>query len=471
MALVTTFATTPLTSLLYPRWYQIKLAAWKRGEIDWDDNRLNDEESSSRGDSVSFSKVQSSEVTRLLTYLRADAMPSVLTIVSLLAKSATAAVNPNVHPNRRDEKSFEASVSAQSAAKAPLQVHAVRFMELTDRDSSVMKVSEMDEYTSRDPVVNTFRTFGQLNHIATAGDVVVAPESNYAVTLKDKASEVLAELVLIPWSGSGSMNDQPLFTDSADSRFANGSYSHFVNTALRNAVCNVAVFVDQGFGGSKKINPNRRPSMMKRTISAVTLQDLNAPTAPVMNQGHHIFFPYFGSEDDKVALRFVLQLAMNPNITATIVHFRLSEATMGEITAASDPYDPRASFSAPNERKNPTVTTSGPPSHYATFFSSLRDSLPSQLASRVVFETYSSSSPLNDTLDHARKEVGVNAKNAGDLIVLGRNSGFDTALSSAIQETTTPLGSEAKGALGVIAEGAIKKGLSASVLVMKAVGT
>ena len=470
MALVTTFATTPLTSILYPRWYQIKLAAWKRGEIDWDDNRLNDEESQSRGDSVSFSKAQNSEVTKLLTYLRADSMPSVLTIISLLAKTTTAAFSPKVHPNKRDEKFLEASMSSQSTSKQSIQVHGVRFLELTDRDSSVMKVSEMDEYRSRDPIVNTFRTFGQVNQISVAGDVVLTPESNYAKSLKEKASEVFAELVFIPWSGSGAMNDQPLLSDSPETRFANGSYSRFVSTALNNAVSNVAVFVDQGFGGSKKINPNRRPSMMKRTISAVTHQDLNTLSKPSMNQGHHIFFPFFGSEDDKVALRFVLQLAMNPSVTATIVRYQLSEAIMGEVTSNSSPYGSRPSFSNPIDVKNPTVTTSDPSSHYATFFSSLRDSLPSQLNSRVVFETYSSNSPFNDILDFARKEVGVNSNNAGDMIVLGRNIEFNVALRGDIhQDTEVSFGSEAKDALGVLAEGVIRKGLNASVLVMKAV--
>src|SRR5271156_1939313 len=34
MALITTFATTPLTTLLYPKWYQDKLKLWKKGKID-----------------------------------------------------------------------------------------------------------------------------------------------------------------------------------------------------------------------------------------------------------------------------------------------------------------------------------------------------------------------------------------------------------------------------------------------------
>lgn len=40
MALVTTFATTPLTMVLFPPSYQKKLAAWKLREIDWNGTSL-----------------------------------------------------------------------------------------------------------------------------------------------------------------------------------------------------------------------------------------------------------------------------------------------------------------------------------------------------------------------------------------------------------------------------------------------
>ena len=44
MALVTTFATTPLVSWLYPPSYQRKLELWKQGKIDWDGNTLEPED-------------------------------------------------------------------------------------------------------------------------------------------------------------------------------------------------------------------------------------------------------------------------------------------------------------------------------------------------------------------------------------------------------------------------------------------
>ena len=76
MALITTFVTTPLTSFLYPPWYQKKLEAWKRGEIDWDtgapipSDRTRAEDGSNDGENASVA----SEIRSLLVYLRLDNM-------------------------------------------------------------------------------------------------------------------------------------------------------------------------------------------------------------------------------------------------------------------------------------------------------------------------------------------------------------------------------------------------------------
>ena len=74
MALITTFATTPLTSALYPPWYQRKLEAWKRGDIDWDTGApVRNSNGESRED-MSLQKMGSTRVGNMLIYLRLDNM-------------------------------------------------------------------------------------------------------------------------------------------------------------------------------------------------------------------------------------------------------------------------------------------------------------------------------------------------------------------------------------------------------------
>lgn len=74
MALITTFATTPLTSLLYPPWYQKKIEAWKRGEIDWDTGAPIDNVHKGSQDGLIEHEKPAEDVRSLLVYLRLDNM-------------------------------------------------------------------------------------------------------------------------------------------------------------------------------------------------------------------------------------------------------------------------------------------------------------------------------------------------------------------------------------------------------------
>ena len=72
MALITTFATTPLASALYPTWYQKKLSAWKRGDIDWETGALLRDGRESFESSPQ--KPGTSRIESLFIYLRLDNM-------------------------------------------------------------------------------------------------------------------------------------------------------------------------------------------------------------------------------------------------------------------------------------------------------------------------------------------------------------------------------------------------------------
>jgi hypothetical protein len=69
MALVTTFASSPLTAFFYPVWYQKKVESWRRGEIDWDTGKPLDGSETPRN-SVHYEKLAAEKVKRLTVYLR-----------------------------------------------------------------------------------------------------------------------------------------------------------------------------------------------------------------------------------------------------------------------------------------------------------------------------------------------------------------------------------------------------------------
>ncbi|KAI6780516.1 Golgin-like protein [Emericellopsis cladophorae] len=157
MTLLTTFATTPLVTYLYSPWYQKKLAAWKRGEISWDDSSTAQD-----GKSVAQQNLPASNhVGQVPVYLRLDTMPSLLSLVSLFGMTADSAGGTGLN---------EKSPHHTPPVVCPVRAHGLRLIQLGDRDSSVMSVSDVDEYTKSDTVVNTWRTVGPILKVVVSGE-------------------------------------------------------------------------------------------------------------------------------------------------------------------------------------------------------------------------------------------------------------------------------------------------------------
>ena len=471
MALITTVSTTPLTSWLYPVWYQKKLDAWKRGEIDWDGNRLTPDGQEINPEQ-SIEKLQNNQVRRLLVYLRLDSLPSLFTFIALLGGDRSV-VTTKTHRAKVDlasvpEGTDTTDSSTALVSKRPLEVHGLRMLELTERTSSVMKVSELDEYSYRDPVVNAFRTFAQLNNVAVSGGVSVVPESLYAETLTSQASDHFSDLVLIPWSENGGVSEGEMAADS----FSSGLQDAFIQKTLETATCNTAIFVNRGFGGSAM--QESKPAALTRTVSGLSLRShREAVFAPVADRSHHVYFPFFGGADDRVALRFVLQLAQNTNITVTVIHFIMPilSSKSPELTAeAIRTTGGRASGSqlAISERIDTETLYSGAAKDTALLHT-LRDSLPNTLANRVVFVDIATTNPIADCLDHARQEIGQSPKNAGDLVVVGRDRHASISISDN-ELGSGSSGGEMRKTLGIVTESLISGGIRGSILVIQAGG-
>ncbi|KAF2876961.1 K(+)/H(+) antiporter-like protein 1 [Massariosphaeria phaeospora] len=460
MALITTFVSSPLTMYFYPPWYQKKVEAFKRGEIDWDTGKRLDG-TESVVDGAHYDKLEAQKIRRLVVYLRLDSMPNLLAFASLFGGQSvrpTTKVHPAMQQTTSESKETGGATSTEEPPNRPVEAYGLRLLNLTDRGSSVMQVSEVESYTAHDPVVNTFRTFGRLHNLAVSGEVMVVPEDSFADTISMRASD--SDFLLIPWSETGGMGEQAIIEDKGTkNKLAASSYVSFVNATFEQATVPTAVLVNKNFGGPKNKDKKAR---LTRTYSSVSLgshRDRPAD-APITDLSHHIFFPFFGGDDDRAALRLVLQLAENPDITATLVHFDVpsefleqSESLPGSSTAT---------------KGGTVVTVAGTTRDQdAAFFASLRASLPAELSNRVVFETVTSSSPSTDVIARAGIEVGQAPRNAGDLVVLGRNigrKGFQyIEPTEDIRHLSTPAST-----LGVLAEKVWEAKLGASVLVVKA---
>lgn len=407
----------------------------------------------------------------MLVYLRLDSLPSLFAFITLLSPQTDPATAKDpveaadsVEDTGEGSKSTPNPVTSISSRKQkPLEVHGLRLIELTDRTSSVMQVTEdlsEDLYSQRDPVINTFRTFSSLspmsNNVAVSGRVAVVPESSYAETLTSHAADTASEFALIPWSEYGSLSDfdQPTLSLGGDRFKGNAPHLEFIHKTLHKAekVCNAGVFIDNGFGG---FGPRpSQPGGLTRSKSGVSLHSQHHRTPAlatyptITDRTHHIFLPFIGGADDRVALRLVLQLARNANVTATVVHLKFTHSN-----------------------------TENDEDEDATLLSTLRDSLSADVASRITFtesnltEGKNSNSLAETVLGLAKVTVGQKRGGAGDVVVVGRRhvgagdkeiGGATSATAASSRVDVSAGSSSANGGLvtlgktvGVVAEGLV----------------
>ncbi|KAK3316310.1 Sodium/hydrogen exchanger family-domain-containing protein [Apodospora peruviana] len=470
MALVTTVTTTPLTKALYPPWYQKKVEKWRRGEINWDGSPT-ETESSTTTQTEPVDKFNVTQIRRLLVYLRLDSLPSLFTFIALLGPEAK--TTPARLEGISEESPESPSVNEIVIKKRPLEVHGLRLIELTERTSSVMHVTEGEAfYTQRDPVVNAFRAFSQLHDVAVSGRVAVVTEDSYAETLMSQASETSSDFALIPWSEYGSISEEQSvpFAEESNDRFTAHAHLDFMNQTLQRATttCDAGIFIDKGFGGITKPADQER-LQLTRTTSGMSLRShRELATLPIANKSHHLFFPFFGGADDRAALRLVLQLAKNPHVTASIVHINWSSAdTHDEDTGEQSK---AAAAAAKVVEADSEITAKD-----LNILALAQSSLPAELSKRVTFSDANviPGTVIAETLTLAQQTVGQTAKNAGDIVVLGRRP--SRLASSAASESGGGSSShhsslDFEKVVGVIAEQLITKGVKASILVVQAGG-
>ncbi|KAH7009453.1 Sodium/hydrogen exchanger family-domain-containing protein [Microdochium trichocladiopsis] len=432
----------------------LKLDAWKRGEIDWDGKPIVHDDNSF---SDSAQKLHKTKIQRVLVYLRLDSLPSTFTFLSILGVEEV--------PAAPAEDAAHASDGARTVGPRarPLEVHALRILELTDRSSSVMKVTETEDYAKRDPVINAFRTFSRLHDLAFSGNVVVTPESMYADTVVTSASSQESDFVLVPWSQVGSnTEDQSVpFRVSSEDRYNPGPHLDFVQSVFAKAICTTGILVSNDTNGTGTFE---RPGLT-RSKSVVSMRsNREVAVLPNFEKSHRIFLPFVGGPDDRAALRFVLQIAKNPNVTATILHLTLSDAV-------DDSISPVPATTSEHVSKEPTVVDSL--AEDATLFSTLQSSLPAELAARVTFSKLSvpSKAAAEKAIKAASETIGQNPRNSGNIVVVGRRH-------SILQQQRRPSSSPAaanyfvqdgmRNTIGVLGQQLVFGGLQASILVIQA---
>ena len=439
MALVTTFATTPLVVWLYPPWYQRKLDLWKKGKIDWDGKPLPQEESSesSEGDWAEHHEA----VRKVIIYLRVDGLPRIFTLVSMFAakREPEEHAGPLLKPEGGGVFKNQRATASVTTIRRPVRVNGLRLVELTERESSVMRVSELEEYAARDPIIKAFGTFGTSQDVSVAGQVAVVPGRTFSSTLLRRAKDLTADFIVIPWSETGTMSEQPSFYDEhTGGPLANREFAKLVSDTFdkARAFSNVGVIIDKMVilpVVQDENNTDKPPFQLNRTNTGISMADRNKSVIEfkLSDSGRNrLVVLYTGSEDDLFAVKLGLQFAKHDNVDLKVIKAMVNKE------AEDDDHD-------------------------STFdYKTLKSSVPDHMKSRVQF--MDSELPPLDAAVAALKEPS----SADTLLILGRGT---SDLSLSVVSSASSLSSTA--ALGSLATNMVhelkQKKLNSSLLVVQ----
>jgi hypothetical protein len=300
-ALILTFMTTPLVILFYPAKYRIH----HRGEKP----TIGDEAATTTPKPASDDDTK----TRFALLLdKIEALPAAMTLSQLLHSSD--ARSSFSGRSSIDEKAVEAGFTPTPVESSPgITIEALRLIELTNRTSAVLRSQEADSLIYNDPVVSVYRTFGQLNHFNVSANLSVINFDEFPEAIARHVTDTKSEMVIIPWPrgatsvleeeaqqqvGARNPFDGIFHKTTSQDQTSSVVYSEFIRKVFAKSPSDIALFVDRG------------------TIS---------PSSPVNTQ--HLFLPFFGGPDDRLALNFLVQLCERSWVTATVVRLNKADAT------------------------------------------------------------------------------------------------------------------------------------------------
>jgi hypothetical protein len=446
--LVTTFATTPLATWLYPHEYQrkmeLKRIAHAGPEKTSADNQGSD-------DAISTKK------NRLLVVLnKVEYLPPMMMLLQLLQP---------LSPQQTSDKDKADKVQSSSS----ITVHVLRLVELTQRISTVMKISETEETTLHDPIMNIFRTFGQLNFVRVKANLAVVAQQDFAQNVAERAEDTDANLVIIPWGGAGAVIDDPSnpFVGPREKKETSPQVAHFIQEVFSEVTsrANVAVLVDRGLGVSSLTENSEKDTSIR------------------------VFLPFFGGIDDREALSFAIQLLEHSNVSVSVLRITISsEPTEHDATLKNSAFTKELEESTENNSED---LQRPPLAHKISSASAhilhsnddrkasddadeklLTQTLKSRTGviasnARVNYTEISSSTPLQTAIKRAKDIVG-----RKDLIIVGRGR-HDASFNHRTEfmdiiKNLGDYGVDTRKSLGDIAQAFLVGDTAASILVMQA---
>jgi len=415
-----------------------------------------------------------SKKNKLLVVLnKVEHLPAMMMLVQLLQPLSSSTKNGSAQL-KIGEKGEKENATLDQQLSISMTVHVLRLVELTQRISSVMKFNETEETTLYDPIMNIFRTFGQLNFVKVKANLAVVAQDFFAQQVVEKAEDTDANLVIIPWGGAGAIIDDPLnpLEEVLKPRLkkeTSPQVSHFIQEIFSEvpSIANVGVFVDRGLGASPLTTST------ENGISNISIR---------------VFLPFFGGIDDREALSFVVQLLDHPNVSINVLRVTKSpEPTEHDTILKGNAF---MSDTGENMEQNPEGVQRPSLAHKMSSASAhiLRSSVAREAShaadesllsrtlkskvmasnARVIYTEIASSTPLQTAIERAKSVV-----ESKDLVVVGRGRN-EVSFSHRAEfmdihkNSGGGYGNDTRKSLGDIAESFLVGGIAASILVLQA---
>ncbi|KIP06857.1 hypothetical protein PHLGIDRAFT_106504 [Phlebiopsis gigantea 11061_1 CR5-6] len=381
-ALLLTFMTTPAVVLLYPpeRRTRVSPTGANFTNVPGDDQGKFDTTTEAGSPQSTDQKPIGPRKARFTVVLdKMEHVPGMMALSQLMQPPPTALAEDN-------------------SSKSDVSVEALRLIELSDRTSAVMKGSAWDTLIYTDPLLGIFRTFGELNGMAVTTSLAIVPYEDLASSITEVANRSGAQLILVPWLPPRSENTtsqtapvnilstprvqggspfESMFrTADPGANSASALHSHFVRSVFARSQTDVALFVDQHAPGDT----------------------LRVSTGASGTGGRvHLFLPFFGGPDDRLALEFVVQLCAHPRVSATVVRFtREDELALASSIDKPDQAHLRGDDKGDIHARENALTTAFPDTVYGAATTQTR--MQSETADNILWQRYSAPSET-DSLD------------------------------------------------------------------------
>ena len=306
-ALVLTFATTPTVYFLYPP--HLRTHTTLSGPSSALVHDRKDDESGTSNRKHNIKHNEDGVIKRRFTVVldKFEHLPSILAITQLLQPPppySQTKIDPSQHPGNQGETHFG----------------ALRLIELADRPSDVMKSSATDSLLHTDPLIAVFRAFAELNGLPVSTALSVVPFNSLATSIAEHVSGFSTQLVLVSWLPSAQAQEIPDIGAPSATQDHSAPFDSLIRTDHHPTSLVHSQFVR---------------SVFEQAGTNVALLFGHAPFS--VREQTHLFLPFFGGPDDRLALDFVVQLCTNPRVSATVVRI-----TKGDIQA--DVSVPKAAY-------------------------------------------------------------------------------------------------------------------------------